>query len=223
MYRSVFVLVITFIATLTIPAVRAGECVVLLHGLARSANSLLFMEWCLKRAGCDVVNLDYPSKEAKIEDPADRAIPKAFYRCRKAKMIHFVTHSLGGILLRYSMKRANPQSLRLEWSVLLGLPNRGTPVIDQLNDLPGFEIWNGSGGMQLGAGSESLPNELGSVRLEVGIIAGVQSLNALFSAIIEGPNDGKAAVESTKVDSMTDHIIMPVTHTLMMNNSDVIE
>jgi triacylglycerol lipase len=108
MHRFVFVLVITFIVTLTTPAVRAGECVVLLHWLACSANSLLFMDWCLKRAGYDVVNLDYPSKEAKIEDSADRAIPKAFYRCRKAKMIHFATYSIGGIFLRYYMKRANP-------------------------------------------------------------------------------------------------------------------
>ena len=107
--------------------------------------------------------------------------------------------------------------------MLLGPPNRGTPVIDQLNDLPGFEIWNGSTGMQLGAGSESLPNELGPVGLEVGIIAGVQSLNPLLSAIIEGPNDGKVAVESTKVDNMTDHIVIPVTQKFMMNNPDVIE
>jgi len=97
-----------FIVTLTTPAVRAGECVALLHGLARSANSLLSMELCPKRAGYDVVNLDYPSKEAMIEDPANRAIPKALYRCRKAEMIHFVTHSMGGIFLRYYMKRANP-------------------------------------------------------------------------------------------------------------------
>ena len=97
-----------FIVTLTTPDVRAGECVVLLHGLARSANSLLFMELCLKRAGYGVVNLDYPSKEAMIEDPADRAIPKALYRCRKAEMIHFVTHSMVRIFLRYYMKRANP-------------------------------------------------------------------------------------------------------------------
>jgi triacylglycerol lipase len=108
MHRFVFVLVITFIVTLTTPAVRAGECVVLLHWLACSANSLLFMDWCLKRAGYDVVNLDHPSKEAMIEDPADRVIPKALYRCLKAEMIHFVTHSMGGIFLRYYMKRANP-------------------------------------------------------------------------------------------------------------------
>ena len=107
--------------------------------------------------------------------------------------------------------------------MLLGPPNRGTPVIDQLSDLPGFEIWNGSAGMQLGAESESLPNELGPVGFEVGIIAGVQSLTPLMSAIIEGPNDGKVAVESTKVDNMTDHIVMPVTQIFMMNNPDVIE
>ena len=69
----------------TTPAARAGECVVLLHGLARSANSLLFMEWSLKRAGYDVVNLDYPSKEAMIDDPADRAIPKALYNAEKRR------------------------------------------------------------------------------------------------------------------------------------------
>ena len=107
--------------------------------------------------------------------------------------------------------------------MLLGPPNRGTPVIDQLSDLPGFEIWNGSAGMQLGAGSESLPNKLGPVEFELGIIAGSQSLNPFLSAIIEGPNDGKVAVESTKVDNMTDHIVMPVTQIFMMNNPDVIE
>ena len=121
------------------------------------------------------------------------------------------------------MKRANPQSLRLGRSVLSGLPNRGTPVIDQLSDVPGFEIWNGSAGMQLGADSESLPTKLGPVGLEVGIITGVQSLNPLLSAIIEGPNDGKVAVESTKLDNMTDHIVIPVTQIFMMNNPDVIE
>jgi pimeloyl-ACP methyl ester carboxylesterase len=204
-------------------AAHAGECVVLLHGLARSANSLLVMEWRLKRAGYDVVNVDYPSKEATIEDLADRAIPEALEICREAETVHFVTHSMGGILLRYYMERIEAPFERMGRTVMMGPPNHGTPVIDHLNDLPGFEIWNGIAGMQLGTGPESLPNKLGPVDFELGVIAGEQSLNPLLSSVIEGPDDGKVGVASTKVEGMTDHIVMPVTHTFMMNNPNVVE
>ena len=214
---------IIFMVTCVSPAAIAGECVVLLHGLARSANSLLLMEWNLKRAGYDVVNVDYPSKEATIEDLADWVIPEALHKCRDAETVHFVTHSMGGILLRYYMNRINSPPERLGRSVMMGPPNKGTPVVDQLNDLPGFEIWNGIAGMQLGEGVESLPNNLGPVEFELGVIAGGQSFNPLLSQIIEGPDDGKVGVESTKVDGMVDHIVMPVTHTFMMNNPNVIE
>ncbi len=210
-------------ATFFPPAARAGECVVLLHGLARSANSLLLMEWSLKRAGYDVVNVDYPSKDATIEDLADRAIPEALFSCRKSETVHFVTHSMGGILLRYYMERVSKLPARLGRTVMMGPPNHGTPVIDQMTDLPGFEYWNGIAGMQLGTGPESLPNRLGPVSFELGIIAGEQSLNPLLSSIIDGPNDGKVSVESTKVEGMSDHMVMPVTHTFMMNNPNVIE
>ena len=214
---------IIFMVTCVSPAAIAGECVVLLHGLARSANSLLLMEWNLKRAGYDVVNVDYPSKEATIEDLADWVIPEALHKCRDAETVHFVTHSMGGILLRYYMNRINSPPERLGRSVMMGPPNKGTPVVDQLNDLPGFEIWNGIAGMQLGEGVESLPNNLGPVEFELGVIAGAQSFNPLLSQIIEGPDDGKVGVESTKIDGMVDHIVMPVTHTFMMNNPNVIE
>jgi hypothetical protein len=214
---------IFFMAPLFPSAARADECVVLLHGLARSANSLLVMEWRLKRAGYDVVNVDYPSKAATIEDLADRAIPEALDSCREAKRVHFVTHSMGGILLRYYMERIESPPAHMGRTVMMGPPNHGTPVIDQLIELPGFEIWNGIAGMQLGTGPESLPNKLGPVDFELGIIAGEQSLNPLLSSIIEGPDDGKVGVESTKVEGMADHIVMPVTHTFMMNNPNVIE
>lgn len=198
----------------------ATECVILLHGLARSAHSMDKIAQRLTDEGYRVLNIDYPSRAYSIEELAEQTITDALAQCGDLP-VSFVTHSMGGILVRQFLSNHSIENLNKV--VMLGPPNKGTEIVDKLSHLPGFSFVNGEAGAQLGTGALSLPNQLGKANFDVGIIAGTQSINLLLSSLIPDTDDGKVSVESTKVDGMNDHIEMPTTHVFMMRNDDVIK
>lgn len=196
-----------------------SECVVLLHGLGRTRLSMMDMQQNLTRAGFHTVNLDYPSTKKTIEGIAREDVPLAIDQCQhfKPSAIHFVTHSMGGIIMRLSLSESRP--VNLGRMVMLSPPNRGAVVVDKLKDWWLFQWLNGPAGQQLSTGPDSVPNQLGPVDYPTGVITGDRYafFDAWFSSLIPGKDDGKVSVERAKVDGMADFLVVQKSHPFIMN------
>ncbi|MDX1459024.1 MAG: alpha/beta fold hydrolase [Marinobacter sp.] len=197
--------------------------VVLLHGLARSADSMTEMEDALLAAGYRTCNIDYPSTDHPIQELASNYILPAIHSCTSDEPVtlHFVTHSMGGIIVRHL--RTDQPTLQFGRVVMLGPPNSGSEVVDKLGDLAPFEWINGPAGQQLGTAENALPRSLGATDLEVGIIAGEDSINPILSLMIPGEDDGKVSLENAKLEGMSDFLVVPVSHPFLMKDDEVIE
>lgn len=214
-------LLLSLLCTFFVNSVIASDCVVLLHGLARSDKSFSKIEQKLNEEGYFVINNSYPSTKHDIETLANDIIPRSVASCPDSSQVHFVSHSLGGILIRQYLSENSLTNLGRV--VMLAPPNKGSEITDEMKDNVLYKTVNGPAGLQLGTDSSSVPNQLGPANFELGIIAGTKTVNPILSQMLPNPDDGKVSVESTKLDGMADHIEVPYSHTFIMNKEDVIE
>jgi hypothetical protein len=197
--------------------------VVLLHGLARTDASMQSMEEALHKEGYRVCNISYPSREHPIAELASQFVAPAIAKCvTDAKTpLNFVTHSLGGIIVR---ELAHVDKVRsFGRVVMLGPPNHGSEVVDALGGWSLFNAINGPAGHELGTKPDSVPQKLGPVSFETGVIAGRHTINWINSLIIPGVDDGKVSIESAKVEGMRDFIVIAASHPFLMTDSEAIK
>lgn len=173
--------------------------------------------------GYRVWSKSYPSTKNTIKKLSNDTITKALNYCQTGsnKQVHFVTHSLGGILLRvYLQDRtiANMGNI-----VMLSPPNHGSEVVDALKDNFLFQFFLGPAGQQLGTGEGSIPLSLKPVEGVIGIIIGNRSYEPWFSSTLRGPNDGKVSTHSAKLSEMRDYLVVQSGHTYIMDDEAVIQ
>jgi triacylglycerol esterase/lipase EstA (alpha/beta hydrolase family) len=177
------------------------------------------MQAALEGAGYATLNLDYASRRKALEALAEDIHP-AIQRFADGidGSVHFVCHSMGGLLARVYIARYRPE--RLGRVVMLGTPNSGSEIADRLGHLKLYRAFFGPAGQQLGTQRDAAIDALfPPVDYPVGIIAGNRSIYPLASAFLPKPHDGRVSIENTKLDGMADHIVIPASHPWLMRNS----
>ncbi len=199
-------------------ASKSDRCAVLMHGLARSSASMNKLARALNQAGWYTANVDYPSRYYSVSALAPAALQKGIDACRSvgATRIDGVGHSLGGILFRQYTENETIEGFGR--FVMLGTPNHGSEVVDNLADVPGFAALNGPAGLELGTDANSVPNSLGAAVYDTAVIAGTASINLILSNFLPNPDDGKVSVQSARLEGMCAMLTIDVSHPFLMKD-----
>ena len=195
------------------------ELVVLLHGMRRTGRSMGKMATALRKAGYDTAICSYPSRWG-VHETATNVFAAVGPLAARAPKVHFVTHSLGSILVRDTFRDGGVPP-NLGRVVMLGPPNGGCQHIDRFGGLPFFGAVWGTPARELGTAPDSFPNRLPPLDFDCGIIAGTDG--GLLGRLLPGPNDGKVTVASARAAGATDVIELPVNHTWMMRDPRAID
>lgn len=199
-----------------------SECIILIHGLARTSRCMNKAASIFEAFGYNTININYPSTKKSIRQLVEQHIQPIINNCESNhyQQIHFLTHSMGGILLRAYLSEHKIKNQGK--TVMLAPPNQGSEIVDKLGHLSLFYLLHGPAGRELGTDINSVPMQLAEIDFETGIISGNKSVNPLLSRLIEGENDGKVSLQRAKVKGMKEFLAVPYSHSFIMQRKRVI-
>jgi len=207
-----------------INTVHAEDCVVLLHGLASFPMVMKPIELALGvQPEYRTVNQGYASYSDDVNTLAAKTLPEAIEACdmRENETIHFVTHSMGGIILRAFL--AENDIAQLGSVVMIAPPNNGSEVVDWVEQYAVLKPFLGPAGRELGTSDEGFLAQLPPPHFHFGVIAGVRERESSWSGQLPGDDDGKVSTESAQIEQMADYIEVSATHTGVLYKKVTIE
>lgn len=181
------------------------------------------LERALAERGYATANLGYPSRVLDLNEIVAALLPQvAVVAEQTVGPLHFVTHSMGGLVARVLLSGYRPPQLGRV--VMLAPPNGGSEVADRLVSWAPYRRWFGPAGGQLVTRRDTALTALfGAIDYELGVIAGSRSFYPLASALMPRPNDGRVSVASTTVEGMADHLVLPVAHPTIVRSQAAID
>lgn len=186
----------------------------MLHGLWLRAWVVEPLRRRLASTDMRAVSFGYPTVRRALDDNArDLA---AFADRQPGDRLHFVGHSLGGLVVLRMLAIARPA--RIGRTVLLGSPCLGSHVVETLTKFPGATTILGFAIVQW----QRDPVRRVPDGLEIAAIAGDRPVGIGHVVVpIEPPHDGAVRVAETRLPGLSDHLSLPVTHTGMLFSREV--
>jgi len=185
------------------------ELVVLVHGLWMNRCVMGYLAHKLRCAGYATASFGYFPALRSFEHELGRFVSRM--RAYRYRRLHFVAHSLGGVLVFSALPRLS--DLDIGRVVCLGSPLRGSLGAKQF-------MRHAFGRFCIGASAklwQSFPALRCGEGIEAGVIAGTRRFGlGRFFTDLPAPNDGVVTVEETRIDGLCDHIVLPCSHTGML-------
>ncbi|MEM8672144.1 MAG: alpha/beta fold hydrolase [Planctomycetota bacterium] len=205
------------------------EVVVTLHGMGRTRESMTGMgEYLAKECGFSLINVSYASTRDRIDSHA-RALASVVEHLEDVETVHFVAHSMGNLVLRrYLAMRMATEPVESSLPavgriVMLAPPNQGSSMAKRLRDNEVFRLVAGIGGAELAERWDEIEPNLKTPEGEFGIIAGGSGNPLLSNPVLTGDDDAVVTINETKLDQAADFCVVPVVHTLIMDDERVRE
>lgn len=188
----------------------ADDLVVVLHGACKNKNHMNYIAKALIDAEYSVYNVEFNSRHYKTIDVANMLIPKVIRAAKYYKTIHFVGHSMGGLIIRLMLSRYIPENLGRV--VQIATPNWGSELSSYFKNVWLYKKIYGRCAEDFIPDGDLLKNLDCNINYELGSIAGNIS-NPIFNLLFKfKPNDCRVLIESTRIPGMKDHIKIKATH-----------
>jgi pimeloyl-ACP methyl ester carboxylesterase len=195
--------------------------ILLIHGLGRHSGTMKKPLNALRQTGFAAHSLNYASLFEDVEHHADY-FEHLLDNLIGIKKVSFVTHSLGGLIVRELLKR------KTKWNdvtagklVMMGTPNKGAQIAEFLNRLKAYQVIMGPSGQNVRPIDKL--NALPPPPIQTLVIAGGRGNETGFNPLLNGDNDGIVCVEETRIDGKEHFQLVHVIHTTIMDHKDSIK